>query len=107
MGNINVQKFWLAATNLPRLSRLFVGTARDARADHDRIDRRSRTSSSVVKRVKYRVAKAWTSTRALFSCCGYPQLVHRAIETDQDRIVNLRLSGRHGRRLVSQFRNTR
>jgi hypothetical protein len=39
------------------------------------------------------------------SLASYAQLIHRTAETDQDRIVNLRFSGRRGRPFVSQFRN--
>jgi hypothetical protein len=39
----------------------------------------------------------------LFSCCGYAQLIHRPLETDQDRIVNSALLGRHGHPLCLSF----
>jgi hypothetical protein len=39
----------------------------------------------------------------LFSCYGCAQLIHRTAETDQDRIVNLRFSGRRGHSLCLSF----
>ena len=43
------------------------------------------------------------SPRPLFLCCGYAQLIHGRAETDQDRIVNLRFSGRRGHTLCLSF----
>jgi hypothetical protein len=57
--------------------------------------------------LRYSTGKAQTLARAsvlaLKLCTAYPQ----GAETDQDRIVNPRFSGRLDRPLVSQFCNTR
>ena len=56
-GDINVQKFWRAAANLRRLSRINVA-ARGRDADHDRADRRGHASASLVKMVDRRPVRA-------------------------------------------------
>jgi hypothetical protein len=53
-GDINVQKFWRAAANLRRVSRINVA-ARGRDADHDRADRCGHTPASLVKTLDRRL----------------------------------------------------